>query len=249
MKVKPILFLALLSTLLACNLGPSEKKQKLVGDVWKVDDTGDSVLYRYDETSKLLSFTAYKNGRKHGTAKKFFESGKAEYIINYEDGFKNGITYWYYKTGKLYRETNYKNGFKHGLQKRYYEDGKIQAEIPYDMGEVQPGVKEYLKTGKMKSNYPEIVIQPVDKISTESRYTLKCSLSNGSKKVKFYKVARTSESFFKQELENDKGIGEMNYFITKRGSLREKVTIRAEYKSSLRIPVVIERDYIVTIDY
>ncbi len=190
MKSKPITFIAMLLIIMACDFEGVPKKQKPTGEVWSVNESGDSILSRYSEKSMLLSYTTYRNGYKHGEAAKFYKNGKLEFKIKYANGYKNGVTQWYYETGKLYRITNYKDGKKNGIQKRHYENGKVQAEIPYVYGEVQPGVKEYTKSGKLKSNNNNILIEPIDNLAFENQYILKCTLSNGSKKVKFYRLER-----------------------------------------------------------
>ncbi len=246
----PVFIFALMLAVASCNNTTNNKEQPLKGEIWQINEKGDSVLMRYNDNGRLLSFTTYKNGMKNGIAKKFHENGNVEFIISYKDNFHNGKTQWYYESGKLYRETNYEKGFKNGLQKKYYETGKVMAVIPYENGMIRPGLKEYNKSGKLKKKYPELIIKPIDNLAFENKYTLRCYLSNKSKKAKFSRWIKKSYSDKRAlvQVENKNGFADFDFFVSRGGYLMSKEKIRVEFKTVLGNIYVIEKEYNLAVD-
>ena len=248
-EIYSIFIFVLMIAITSCD-SPNNKKQPLKGKIWQTNEKGDSVLMRYNDKGKLLSYTTYKNGMKNGIAKKFHENGNVEFTISYKDNFHNGKTQWFYENGRLYRETYYKMGIKNGLQKKYYETGKIMAEIPFENGMIQPGLKEYNKSGKLKKKYPELIIEPVDNLAFENKYTLRCYLSNKSKKAKFSRWMKgpTSGIGALVQVKNIDGIANFDFFVSRGGYLMSKEKIRVEFKTALGNTYVIEKEYNLAVD-
>jgi len=234
----------------SCDFNSTRKVKDLKTTGWAIDDVGDSVYMRYNDKGKLNSYTTYKNGEKSGIAKKYYDDGKIKYEIVYKDGKKNGLTKWHYQSGSIYRETIFVDGKKDGIQKKYYEDGKLMAEIPFKKGKVMPGLKEYTKSGKLKKIYPDLIIQPIDKLAFENKYILRCFLTDKPKGTEYFKVLDDPKYdfvyYYKLELTN--GYADIEYFVVGGGYVMEKVVVRAEYKTTLRNTYVVEKDYNLAID-
>ena len=90
--------------------------------------------------ARLWFETPYKNGKKHGIAKRYYENGNLEYETPYKNGKKHGIEKWYYENGNLWYETPYENDKRHGIAKAYYENGSLQAQVTYENDNVLSGV-------------------------------------------------------------------------------------------------------------
>jgi hypothetical protein len=174
----------------------------------------------------------------------------AEFIITYKDGVKNGLTKWFYESGNMYRETTYVDGKADGIQKKYYENGKLLAEIHYKRGLVLPGLKEYTKSGKQKKIYPDLVIEPIDRLAFENKYILRCYLTGKPKGAKYFRVLRNDysdrASFI--NLDSNNGVADIEYFLGRGGYIMEKVIVRAEYKTTLSNIYVVEKQFNLAID-
>lgn len=245
---KPIYLLVFLVLILSCTTNTSRKEPKKKGESWAVNDQGDSTLYRYSDKSILMSYSPFKEGKKHGIAKKFYADGKTEFEISYANGLKEGITKWYYESGQLYKETNYKRGLREGIVIKYYRNGKLKAEEPYKNGMVMPGLKEYTKEGKLKKIYPTITITPIDNLSFGNLYILRCSLSNKAKSVKFYRMLKFDNQNLKEEIATANGVADFEYNVPRGGYYMNKEIIRAEFKTVLSNTYVIEREYNLALD-
>jgi hypothetical protein len=243
-------FSVLIITIISCDGLSTKSKQETRGVVWQNNEKGDSVLMRYSNEGRLLSFTTYKNGKKNGLAKKFRDDGNLEFVIHYRDGLHHGISQWYYENGMLYRETNYKAGLIDGVQKKYYETGNLMAEIPYKNGTIQAGLKEYNKSGKLKKKYPTLVIEAIDKLAFENKYILRCYLSNKSKNAKFSRRidADAIDRVLTVPVENINGFADIVFIIPRGGYLMGKEFIRAEFKTSLGNTYIIEKEYNIAVD-
>ena len=97
--------------------------------------------------ARLWVETPYKNGKKHGIAKRYYENGKLASEIPYKNGEIHGVAKGYYESGKLASETPYKNGEPHGVVKWYYENGKLMSEFPFENGEQHGANKGYYEMG------------------------------------------------------------------------------------------------------
>ena len=185
------------------------------------EDSKFTGIYKsYHTDGYLYSEIKFENGLKHGLSKRYYPDGKLHSEIYYENGKKVNLSKWFYTSGEVYRVTPYKNGKIDGIQKKFFRDGTLQAEIPYENGNRKIGLKEYNKYGDLLKSYPKIVFTAYDNTQTNRMYLLKCSLSNKSRKVKFY-LGELNDSIFiideKNYLLTENGIAEIK-FIQKSGS-------------------------------
>ena len=243
-------FILVMLLLSSCDFNATKhvKDQKVTG--WAVDDNGDSVYMRYNDKGRLSSYTTYKNGLKNGIAKKYYKNGKVQFEIMYKDGLKEGVTKWYYDNGALYRETFYDDGEEEGIRKKYYESGKPMAEIPYRKGVFQPGLKEYTKSGKLKEIYPDLIIQPVDRIAFENTYYLQVYFEGKPKGTTYYRVIKNNGSNWEslEELPEKQGVGLKTYRVDKGGFIMQKEIFRGEFKTTLRNTYVVCKEFNLAID-
>ena len=73
----------------------------------------------------------YKNGKKDGKWKYYYENGQLKLEENYENGRREGSYKSYYKNGHLRWEKNLKNNVKNGVYREGYENGYLKNEIYY----------------------------------------------------------------------------------------------------------------------
>ena len=117
----------------------------------------------------------YKNGKKDGTNKYYYDNGalmasllyiKGEKTGKYHSYHKNrnimtirfyvndmidGTDISYYTNGNLKRKYNYKNDKLHGLKTEYYKNGKIKSKTNYKNGQKHGLKEEYEQNGNLES--------------------------------------------------------------------------------------------------
>ena len=102
------------------------------------------------ENDKLIFEGEYKNGKREGYGKEYYEAGYLEFEGEYKNGKRNGKGKEYYIfTEALRFEGEYVNGERHGKGKEYYETlNKLMFEGEYKNGKRNGLGKEYeLKGG------------------------------------------------------------------------------------------------------
>lgn len=211
------------------------------------DNPGYTGVYKsYHTDGYLYSEVSYKDGKKDGISKRFYSDGKVHSVIEYREGKKVGTSKWLYTSGEVYRITPYSDGKIDGIQKKYYRDGTVQAEIPYVNGQRKVGLNEYNAHGKKVTSYPDIVIEPVDRIGTHGRYTLKIALSNNSENVKFYYNA-VQDSIFKPDGKNyiltQSGVGMMEFVLKAEGGHPKDLQIVAFVRTRMGNSKILQKDF------
>ena len=77
----------------------------------------------------------YKDGKKDGLWKYYYDTNQLREEGNYQDGKREGL--WkYYILGQLRTKGNYENGKKEGFWKHYYPNGKLREEGNFKDGEL-----------------------------------------------------------------------------------------------------------------
>lgn len=246
MRIYKLLTLFLLSNLflLSCDLIPKKNN----GTPQQTED-GVRISKTYYKSGSIKSEITVKNNKKNGPAKKYYTSGELHTLVNYVNNIKEGETIWYYKNGQPYRVTNYVHGKIQGIRKIYYENGKLQAEIPYKNGELIEGTKEYNESGELIKQDISIIFKTKDLIKFENKYYLQMSLSNKSKRVKFYEIRTYSngESIL-NTINTKNGIGQMEFLVVPGSFVMKTIKVRAEYKSKLGNTYLISGSYNLAIE-
>jgi antitoxin component YwqK of YwqJK toxin-antitoxin module len=97
---------------------------------------------------KLLQEYTFKNGKKDGTAIRYYESGEKEMIWQFEnDILISGIAH--YPTGEKKADYSYKNGIPNGISTEYYKSGKKKIEWKYKNGMLDGESIEYFENGNI----------------------------------------------------------------------------------------------------
>ena len=136
-------------------------------------------------------------------------------------------------------------GQKTGIQKKYYENGALLAEIPYKMDEPTLGTKEYKKSGQLVTEYPKIVVSPINRLGSESKYYLRLRLMPERKKVNYYFYVTEHGKDAKILLDEYTKSGVVTYpiILPPGHSINEELDIRATITTSRGNPVVLQRRY------
>jgi antitoxin component YwqK of YwqJK toxin-antitoxin module len=245
-----LLILSLFITLISCDSGPFSKKEKL--------PRGVQIVKEYYPNRMLKSVLRVKHNKRHGLCLYYYQDGslRAEYNYNYnkfeglctdyykngqkklvgeyKDNRLNGTLTSYYPDGKVRSKTEYVNGKKQGIGKKYYKNGQLKSISKYSHGQPGTGLKEYTSDGRLITDYPEIVVKEINQLAMLSSLTLKISLSNRSKNVKFYINALDHDTYlspYAEDLVSENGIATAEYHVSKGSTLMREITIVAKYKT------------------
>jgi antitoxin component YwqK of YwqJK toxin-antitoxin module len=92
----------------------------------------------------------YKNGKKNGPLRQYYDNGKIQEDAYYIDDKKDGVSRWYGKNGNLVAEYNYRNGGLDGIQKTFFDNDTIQTLSTYINNQQTGDYKEFYRNGKAK---------------------------------------------------------------------------------------------------
>jgi antitoxin component YwqK of YwqJK toxin-antitoxin module len=155
----------------------------------------------------------------------------------YKEGKLDGMQKRYYESGALYKEEPYVKGKRHGLVKKYRESGKLMTEVDYKNG--QPGtiLKEYLTDGRLKTKYPKIVVEEIDNLSSSGEYTVRVTMSDGTKNVKYYLGELDDgvyfSDFLKEHHDVKDGVLELKAYLKRGEKLNQEINIVARMPTRL----------------
>ena len=79
----------------------------------------------YDDIGQLNIEDPFKNGKRHGTLRKWRRSGELIYEAQYVDGKRYGLYREWYICGALHYETSRANDEYHGEYRRWESDGTL----------------------------------------------------------------------------------------------------------------------------
>ena len=120
----------------------------------------DGLIKTYDDSGNLQSEINYRAGIKHGKSLLYHEgSDQVMLEMTYAEGKRSGTARKFYESGKIYAETPYEDDEVHGIVKLYYRNGNLKAEIPYHKSKQGLGLKEYYTSGELKESMPEIDVR------------------------------------------------------------------------------------------
>lgn len=221
-----------------------------------VDASGkkkNGLIKSYHSDGKLYSAITYKDGVKDGASYAYYPNGQINLELTYANGKRTGQSKRYYENGKLYMTTEYKENNMHGWQKKYREDGNPISELKFEKDEPCLGLSEYLTNNTLKKNFPSIIITPVDELATKGKYTLKLTMSDKTKKVKFYQGNLSPGGCLHDDLEfirldERSGTGEIVYNLTPGRFLMEELNIVARVRTLQGNTYITQRTYNLAID-
>jgi MORN repeat variant len=224
---------------LACDFKSSSRKEAAIADSLpsrKEKGKKNGLVKSYHSDGKLYSVVSYKDGVKDGVSLAYYPNGQVSLELPYANGKRVGQSKRFYESGKLYQTTEYKDDVQYGWQRQYDGNDKLVAELRFENDEPCIGLKEFREDGTERENYPSIVITPIDQLAATGAYTLRISMSDGTKKVKFYEGKLTAGGCFHSGLNylllnEQTGVAEMTYNLPPGGFLMQELNIVARVKT------------------
>ena len=140
----------------------------------KVPFTGAVVDGRYADGHPKIQ-QEYREGKKWGVRKKWYENGQLMQHSNYAEGVAHGLMEEWHENGEKQAEGTFKEGKLNGVVRRWYDDGQREAEYPYKGGELNGIVRQWNRKGVMigKKSYEDgklvarLAVDPPDVDKTE----------------------------------------------------------------------------------
>jgi hypothetical protein len=244
-KLLPIVVVVLLAS--SCETKKKEVKSK------KPADTTDGLKKYYANDGKLKTELTIVKGKRNGVAKTYYKNGKVSLEMNYKMGKRDGTSKRYYENGTLYQETNYKEDKIDGVREKYREDGKPMSIARYENDRPCSGLQEFLLKGEKKDNFPSIVITPEDRLKPEGVYIINLSLSDKSRRVKFYIGNLSASGCLSEKLisvmsDKNTGKGRVPYSLPPGGFMMEELNFVAEVETILGNTYVTQKKFFVSIE-
>tara|TARA_R110002049_G_scaffold25557_7_gene89668 strand:+ start:1577 stop:2146 length:570 start_codon:yes stop_codon:yes gene_type:complete len=113
--------------------------------------TGLAVQRRGD--GQLASEEPFKNGRRHGLLRRWFDNGELAFESAYERGRRDGMTRSWWRNGNIRSKTMYVEDKANGIAWRWYRDGEKFKRYSFSAG-VPSGIQQaWRRNGKLFSNF------------------------------------------------------------------------------------------------
>ena len=84
----------------------------------------------------------YKNGKKEGEWKSYYQDDKILSEDNYIRDLKDGICITFHKNGQLKEKSNYIRGLKDGICNTFHNNGELETKYDYNRGRIKDGIYE-----------------------------------------------------------------------------------------------------------
>ena len=103
----------------------------------------------YDGTGRPLVFAEMRDDQPHGMTRRFYDlpDSPVEYEVPFKEGKQHGTMKRYSDKGIVVQETPYVRGTVEGIEREYHNSGRLRAEIPYKGGR-KHGVEKVYTRGK-----------------------------------------------------------------------------------------------------
>ena len=95
----------------------------------KFDGKNGVKTVMFPGTDQVCQTIEYKDGKKNGTLKEYFENGNLKTVQQFKDGVNVDSALYYHMNGKLAVVQMHKNGEKTGCWRKYNEAGKLYSEM------------------------------------------------------------------------------------------------------------------------
>ncbi len=139
MKYLPLILSLFISSLVFAQNTTSPEGRK-VGP-WVITGA-ESSKPGYADDAKVEEGT-YENGRKVGSWKMYFPSGKIKSEITYINGRPKGPYKTYYENGNVEEQGNWALNKQTGSFKRYHENGQVSQQFTFNESGKRDGVQKY----------------------------------------------------------------------------------------------------------
>lgn len=105
---------------------------------------------RFYDTGEVMEETGWKNGVKEGDYQVFFRNGDPYMQCKMANNMRNGLCLIYYENGNYELVAEYKNDLRHGEWKYYNEQGEYLYSLFYNEGQIlNPHVRDSIDNLKM----------------------------------------------------------------------------------------------------
>lgn len=236
---QPLLILSLV-----CMMNCNSKKRNVDDD----PDKKDGVIKTYRKDGKLFSEITMKDGKRNGVSRNFYGNEKVSLEIFYKDDKKDGLFKQYYEDGTLSKEAEYKQDKLDGISKKYRKDGTLAWQARFYQDNPCSELTEYYLNGTKKTDYPSIVITPIDDLRERGDYDLTISMSDKTNTVTFYEGTISPAGCFdpldaRKIYPQEKGVARLNYHLTPGGFLMKELKIVAVVKTNQSNSYITTRSY------
>lgn len=89
---------------------------------------------KFPGTDKICQTIEYKDGKKNGTLKEYFENGNLKTVQQFKDDKNVDSALYYHINGKLAAIQIHHDGYKSGCWKKFNEQGKLYSEMHFKKG-------------------------------------------------------------------------------------------------------------------
>ena len=96
---------------------------------------------------------SYKNGKRDGIWKKWYENGQLACEVNYNNGVLDGIAKIYHENGKLEREVSFNANKEEGIIQAFFPSGKINATCSFKEGKENGTSYYYYENGQIRAKF------------------------------------------------------------------------------------------------
>jgi hypothetical protein len=175
--------------------GPSKNVSGQLADTASVPDTGFTGITKYYSDELIVKEVTFANGVMQGETKTYYQGGQLNQTIWYEKGLREDSVKKYYLEGQVFRSTPFRHDTIDGTQIQYYRNGRIRAKLKFIKGLRTPFLEEYTRDGKLIGEYPAILFTINDNYSTNGKVRINLTLSDTTRKVKFYRGEFTNGVF------------------------------------------------------
>ena len=211
-----------------------------------VDNKRHGVCKYYYEDGKLKAIAHFNMNKYQGEQISYYPSGKIRGKVNYDDNKKHGLSYGYYGDETLYIKENYEFGRLNGLKQKFYDNGQLMMENHYLDGKPSIHLKEYDIKGNLITDYPKLVIKPVNRVFLDNTYVLKIYFSNKTRSGNYYIDELTEGKFLPSySIPLDKTDRIANYIVEVPPGfvIMKEIKIIASMKTKLGHTRVVSKSY------
>lgn len=171
---------------------------------------------------------SFKNGKRDGFWREYYDNGKLKLEGNYVVGERDGLWKEYHNSGHLKMEGTYKDGKQDGLWKEYNYDGELQSEIGYKNGKKDGVYKTYgskghpLDDGQYKDDKKDGFWKYYDSFDLKEEGYYKDGGKDGLWKSYYGEGKLHSERYYKE----DKPDGIWKFYNYETGKVDEEVSYK-----------------------
>ena len=94
---------------------------------------------------------------------------------HFKDGKRHGLLRCWYENGKLRFVSPFKDGESHGMIQRWYRNGAKWIEVSRKNGKLHGPMKEWSKAGNIKDGYPKFYIEGAEVEEVDYRKTMEAA--------------------------------------------------------------------------